>query len=121
MPGLHVWAPFPSRGDGSRWVSTLEPFAVIQQSAKIAQAVRRRLDSVKSELRKKSTVEGWVLPKQESSWAPAGTWTNIDLDVTPPARRTWTSLTILGYWFSDVISMQSWETGSTILALGLTW
>lgn len=87
----------------------------------MAEAVRKRLGNVKHELRKKSKVEGWVLPKQESSWAPAGTWTNIDLDVTPPARRTWTSLTILGYWVSDVISMQSWETGSTILALGLTW
>ncbi|OIW23878.1 putative uracil permease [Coniochaeta ligniaria NRRL 30616] len=87
----------------------------------MAEAVRQRLGRVKIELRKKSKVEGWVLPKQESSWAPAGTWTNIDLDVTPLARRTWTSLTILGYWVSDVISMQSWETGSTILALGLTW
>lgn len=87
----------------------------------MAEAVRQRLGRVEIELRKKSKVEGWVLPKQESSWAPAGTWTNIDLDVTPLARRTWTSLTILGYWVSDVISMQSWETGSTILALGLTW
>ncbi|KAB5578776.1 putative uracil permease [Coniochaeta sp. 2T2.1] len=83
--------------------------------------MRHRLGKAEIELRKKSTVQGWVLPKQESSWAPPGTWTNIDLDVTPLARRTWTALTILGYWVSDVISMQSWETGSTILALGLTW
>jgi NCS1 family nucleobase:cation symporter-1 len=88
---------------------------------KMAEVVRQRFGNVKNEIRKKSKLEGWVLPKQESSWAPAGTWTNIDLDVTPVARRTWTSVTILGYWFSDVISMQSWETGSTILALGLTW
>jgi NCS1 family nucleobase:cation symporter-1 len=87
----------------------------------MAEALRQRAGHIKNELRKKTTVQGWVLPKQESSWAPPGTWTNIDLDVTPLARRTWTSLTILGYWASDVISMQSWETGSTILALGLTW
>ncbi|KAL2818018.1 permease for cytosine/purines, uracil, thiamine, allantoin-domain-containing protein [Aspergillus granulosus] len=66
-------------------------------------------------------LSGWILPKQESSWAPQGTWTNIDLDVTPLARRTWNSLTMLSYWASDVISIQSWETGSTILAVGLTW
>ncbi|OKL61802.1 hypothetical protein UA08_02318 [Talaromyces atroroseus] len=72
-------------------------------------------------IRSKTTLEGWRLPKQESSWAPPGTWTNIDLDVTPPERRTWTSWAILGYWISDVISVQSWETGSTILAVGLTW
>jgi NCS1 family nucleobase:cation symporter-1 len=84
-------------------------------------AVRQRIVRIHHDLGKKTTVEGWVLPKLESSWAPPGTWTNIDLDVTPLSRRTWTSLTILGYWVSDVISMQSWETGSTILALGLTW
>ena len=87
----------------------------------MAEVVRQRITGVKQELRKKSKVEGWVLPKQESSWAPPGTWTNLDLDVTPLARRTWTSLTILGYWISDIISIQSWETGSTILAVGLTW
>jgi NCS1 family nucleobase:cation symporter-1 len=87
----------------------------------MAEALCQRGGNFKDELRKKTTVQGWVLPKQESSWAPPGTWTNIDLDITPCARRTWTSLTILGYWVSDVISMQSWETGSTILALGLTW
>lgn len=87
----------------------------------MADALRHRFGHVKAEAKRKTTVEGWVLPKQVSSWAPPGTWTNIDLDVTPLARRTWTSFTILGYWVSDVISMQSWETGSTILALGLTW
>lgn len=66
-------------------------------------------------------VQYLILPKQESSWAPAGSWTNLDLDVTPLSQQTWTSLTILGYWVSDIISIQSWETGSTILAAGLTW
>ncbi|KAI5247547.1 hypothetical protein E4T47_05732 [Aureobasidium subglaciale] len=57
----------------------------------------------------------------ESSWAPPGVRTNIDMDPTPLSRRTWTCWTILGYWISDVISIQSWTTGSTILAVGLTW
>jgi nucleobase:cation symporter-1, NCS1 family len=83
--------------------------------------VQEEVAAVGSAVRIKTTLEGWRLPKQESSWAPPGTWTNIDLDVTPPERRTWTSWTILGYWISDVISVQSWETGSTILAVGLTW
>ncbi|KAK4209184.1 putative uracil permease [Rhypophila decipiens] len=76
---------------------------------------------VQASISKKTTPSGWVLPKQPSSYAPAGTWTNIDLDPTPLVRRTWTSLTILGYWVSDIISIQSWETGSTILVLGLSW
>ncbi|KAI1616486.1 putative uracil permease [Exophiala viscosa] len=80
-----------------------------------------RLNRVKDGLKKKTRLDGWVLEKQESSYAPPGTWSNIDLDVTPPERRTWTAWTIFGYWFSDIISIQSWETGSTILAVGLTW
>ncbi|KIV93343.1 hypothetical protein PV10_04560 [Exophiala mesophila] len=75
----------------------------------------------KEDLKKKRHLEGWVLQKQESSWAPPGTWSNVDLDITPVERRTWTSMTIFGYWFSDIISIQSWQTGSTILAIGLTW
>jgi NCS1 family nucleobase:cation symporter-1 len=75
----------------------------------------------KASVKNKSRTEGWILPKQESSWAPPGTWSNIDLDVTPPHMQTWTSWTVFGYWFSDIISIQSWQTGSTILALGLTW
>lgn len=87
----------------------------------VRRRVKEKVDAAKAELQRKCTVEGWVLPKQESSWAPAGTWTNVDLDVTPLDRRTWTSWTILGYWISDVISVQSWETGSSILAVGLSW
>jgi NCS1 family nucleobase:cation symporter-1 len=48
-------------------------------------------------------VEGWILPKETSSFAPDGTWTNIDLDVVLPERRTWTSITIVGYWLSDIV------------------
>ncbi|EEA26771.1 hypothetical protein TMatcc_004940 [Talaromyces marneffei ATCC 18224] len=87
----------------------------------IRRRVQDKVAAAKAEAERKCTVEGWVLPKQESSWAPAGTWSNADLDVTPPDRRTWTSWTILGYWISDVISIQSWETGSSILAVGLSW
>lgn len=72
-------------------------------------------------LKHKSHPSNWALKKEESSWAHAGTWSNRDLDITPVEQQTWTSWTIFGYWFSDVISIQSWETGSTILALGLTW
>ncbi|OAR05657.1 hypothetical protein LLEC1_04914 [Akanthomyces lecanii] len=71
--------------------------------------------------KEKLSPKSWTLEKEESSWAPAGTWSNRDLDIVPPEQRTWTSWTMFGYWFSDVISIQSWQTGSTILALGLTW
>ncbi len=47
--------------------------------------------------------------------------TNIDMDVTPIERRTWTALTMAGFWFSDALNAQSWEAPSSILAVGLTW
>ncbi|EPE03016.1 allantoin permease [Ophiostoma piceae UAMH 11346] len=87
----------------------------------MATFLRSKAAAAKEQLRSKSSMSGWVLPKQESSWAPAGTWTNADLDIVPPSLRTWTSITILGYWMSDVVSVQSWTTGSSILAVGLTW
>lgn len=82
---------------------------------------RHRMNGLRQSAKQKTSTKGWILPKQESSWAPPGTWTNIDLDITPTDRQIWTSWTILGYWMSDVISVQSWQTGSSILAVGLTW
>lgn len=46
--------------------------------------------------------------------------TNIDMDVTPIDRRTWTAFTMAGFWFSDALNAQSWEAPATILAVGLT-
>jgi NCS1 family nucleobase:cation symporter-1 len=47
--------------------------------------------------------------------------TNIDCDVTPLERRTWTGWTMGGYWFSDALNAQSWEAPASIIAVGLTW
>ncbi|KAI0173533.1 permease for cytosine/purines, uracil, thiamine, allantoin-domain-containing protein [Hypoxylon sp. FL1284] len=63
----------------------------------------------------------WVLPKEHTSHAPEGEWTNIDLDVTPPERQLWTSVSVVGYWISGILSVQSWSIGASILVIGLTW
>jgi NCS1 family nucleobase:cation symporter-1 len=55
------------------------------------------------------------------TFADENSWSNKDADVTPLERRTWSSWTILGYWFSDVLSAQSWAGASAIIAVGLTW
>jgi len=49
------------------------------------------------------------------------TRTNVDLDVVPLERRTWTAFTMFGFWFSDAMNAQSWMAPATILAVGLTW
>jgi NCS1 family nucleobase:cation symporter-1 len=103
-------------------------------------SVRERASRVKQGAYEKRKVAGWVLPKESDSFSPEGTWTNIDMDVTPVSRRTWTSWTMLAYWFSDIVrgqiipiknqenlancpqlTAQGWEGGSAIISAGLTW
>ncbi|KAI0839266.1 putative uracil permease [Hypoxylon sp. FL0890] len=83
--------------------------------------VRRWVRCEKEGVDDKNDSSYWVLPKQQTSFAPYGTWTNADLDVIPPEQRTWTAVSVLGYWVSDILSAQSWQIGASVLAIGLTW
>ncbi|KAL2820643.1 NCS1 allantoate transporter [Aspergillus granulosus] len=89
--------------------------------AQMAEQIRQRLTAVKKNLKEKRHVAGWVLPRQQSSLADEGTWTNIDLDVTPIERRIWGAWTMLGFWLSDALNAQGWQAPAAILAVGLTW
>jgi NCS1 family nucleobase:cation symporter-1 len=83
--------------------------------------LRARAQRVKQNVSSKKSRNGWVLEKQPMTFADEHSWSNRDSDVTPLERRTWSSWTILGYWFSDVLSAQSWAGASAIIAVGLTW
>lgn len=83
--------------------------------------VRRRLTAFEAGLKNKTHRSGWILPQESTSFGDEGTPTNKDLDVTPQERRTWTSLTILGFWVSDAMNAQGWEAPASIIAVGLTW
>ena len=86
--------------------------------AKVSEAKRRTVANVKT----KSSLDGWVLKRQATSFAnEEGTWSNIDSDVTPLERRTWGSWSLLGFWCSDALNAQGWEGPSAIIAAGLTW
>lgn len=87
----------------------------------MASAVRNRFQKIKDGAIAKTKPSGWILPQQKSSLGDEGTWTNIDMDVTPLERRTWTAFTMAGFWFSDALNAQSWEAPATILAVGLTY
>lgn len=47
--------------------------------------------------------------------------TNIDCDVTPPERRTWSVWTLGLYWGSDALNIQGWMAPASIIVVGLTW
>ncbi|THX19606.1 uridine permease-like protein Fui1 [Aureobasidium pullulans] len=64
--------------------------------------------------------KSWKLPKQHSSIAPTGVWTNSDQDPVPLEKRTWTSTTFMTYWFSDLVTVSGWATASSILTTGLS-
>jgi NCS1 family nucleobase:cation symporter-1 len=82
---------------------------------------QEKVTSVRANLKSKTKLSGWVLPRQATSFADEGSWTNIDCDVTPIERQTWTAWTMFGYWFSDALNAQSWMAPASIIAVGLTW
>lgn len=83
--------------------------------------IKRRVQAVKDDARSKTSKDGWILPKTSVTFADENTWSNVDSDVTPIERRTWSSWTILGFWLSDALSAQSWAGASAVIAVGLTW
>ncbi|KAH7018633.1 NCS1 allantoate transporter [Macrophomina phaseolina] len=92
---------------------------VIQTSADSTKQWARRKAAIAK--RRLNSRDAWVLEKQTSTFAPPGTWTNIDNDVTPVERRTWGGWSIIGYWMSDILSSQSWAGASAIISIGLTY
>ncbi|CAK7205221.1 hypothetical protein SEUCBS139899_007988 [Sporothrix eucalyptigena] len=70
---------------------------------------------------KLTSVSAWELPKDSSAIAPPDVWTNHDMDPTPPEDQTWSIWSIMAYWATDTINLGTWETASSILAVGLSW
>lgn len=84
----------------------------------------------------------WILPREESSIAPPGVWSNKgmdyqildndrkshcslsslwpDYDPVEAERRTWTSTTIATYWFSDLVSIVGWSQAAAMYRVGLS-
>ena len=60
----------------------------------------------------------WKLSKQTSSIAPPDVWTNADMDPVPPEKRTWDTGAFITYWFSDLVTIATWSSGSAIITLG---
>lgn len=46
-------------------------------------------------------------------------WSNKDLEPTPVEQRTWTWYSLPLYWFSNKFSLVGWNTGSSLVAVGL--
>lgn len=68
-----------------------------------------------------TTVSAWQLPKQRSAVGPEYVWTNEDMDPIKLENQTWSIWTWMAYWATDTLNLGTWETASSILALGLSW
>ncbi|EPS29465.1 hypothetical protein PDE_04415 [Penicillium oxalicum 114-2] len=89
--------------------------------ASLASSLRRRGEHCRENLSKKKSGSDWTLPKQTTTFTGPGSWSNVDSDVTPVEQRTWSTWTVLGFWFSDALNAQGWEGAASIIAVGLTW
>lgn len=52
--------------------------------------------------------------------ARATAWNNHDLVPLPPSRRTWTVGGFLGFWSVVQLNVVGWQTGSSLIVLGLS-
>ncbi|GAA5821801.1 hypothetical protein JCM11251_001031 [Rhodosporidiobolus azoricus] len=77
-----------------------------------------KIQAVKSDMRAKRSLSGWVLPKPASAFTPEHQW---NMEPVPLEHRTWTTATFAAYWFSDLINAGSWSQVSSFVSLGLTW
>jgi nucleobase:cation symporter-1, NCS1 family len=87
----------------------------------MAEYLRQRKVAIQEKVQSHSTLSGWLIEPEPTTFAEEGTASNKDSDVTPVERRTWTSLTVIGFWCSDCLNAQGWEGPSSIIAVGLTW
>ena len=90
-------------------VSSRHSMAFTSATSNVTSYLHRRTERVKEHVKQKKSLSGWVLPQQASTFTDEGSWSNIDADVTPLDRRTWSTWTVLGFWFSDALNAQGWE------------
>ncbi|EME80753.1 uncharacterized protein MYCFIDRAFT_87514 [Pseudocercospora fijiensis CIRAD86] len=88
---------------------------------RVTDKVKRHIPSKQTLRARCTSVRSWELPKQNSAVAPDYVWTNKDMDPVLPEDQTWTIRTWMAYWATDCINLGTWETASSIVAVGLTW
>lgn len=47
-------------------------------------------------------------------------WINEDIIPLPPSRRTWDMWTFISFWAINNLCLSNWQTGSSLIALGLS-
>ena len=50
-----------------------------------------------------------------------GSWSNRDLDPSPPSQRIWTPWSFFAFQFSIAFSPTTYNVGASLYAVGLNW
>jgi hypothetical protein len=74
-----------------------------------------------SSLRSLTRSSTWILEPEASTFAESSSWSNKDMDPVPPHKRTWTMFNYVTFWISCAVSVTTWQLGSSMLAVGLSW
>lgn len=82
--------------------------------------LRNRSHAAKEKAKLRLTqASSWQLSKQNSTIAPPDVWTNADMEPVPPEKRTWGKSAFITYWFSDLVTISTWSSGSAIFTIGM--
>ncbi|KAI5476436.1 hypothetical protein MNV49_007749 [Pseudohyphozyma bogoriensis] len=74
-----------------------------------------------------TSIKSWELPKEESAFAPEGTWSNHDSESRVAGVAfgreawSWTTVTFALYWCADLITAGTWTGVASLYSLGLNW
>lgn len=63
----------------------------------------------------------WRLETPRASFATRDGWSNEDVDVIAPDKRTWKEIDYLWLWLADGANVGTMQQAGSILALGLSW
>lgn len=63
----------------------------------------------------------WRLETPRASFATRDGWSNEDVDVVAPEKRTWREIDYLWLWLADGANVGTMQQAGSILALGLSW
>lgn len=67
------------------------------------------------------TLAYWRLETPRASFATRDGWSNEDVDVIAPDKRTWKEIDYLWLWLADGANVGTMQQAGSILALGLSW
>lgn len=79
------------------------------------------MSSLTSKLRSAVKVNATHQQKDEDGERDFGRWSNIDLQPTPPSQRNWSPWYYFAFQFSIAFSPTTYNIGSSLFAIGLTW